>query len=70
MVGIAYISSLAHFCGQGVMLFEPVSSFPFDEGFKTLVVDENQFVRRVEHVLLKVFVIPHFSDKVLCHRLP
>lgn len=52
------------------MLFESVSSFPLDEGFETLVIDENQFMRRVEYVVLKVFVIPHFSNKVLCHRLP
>ena len=49
------------------MLFESVSSFPFDEGFEAFIVDENQFMCWVEHIVLKVFVIPHFSDKVLCH---
>lgn len=49
------------------MLFESVSSFPLDEGLKPLIVDENQFMRRIEYVVPKVFVIPHFSNKVLCH---
>lgn len=31
------------------------------------LVDEYQFVRRVEYVVSKVFVIPHFSNEVLCH---
>lgn len=52
------------------MLFESVSSFPFDEGLETFIVDKNQFMRRVEHIVSKVFVVPHFSDEVLCHRLP
>ena len=52
------------------MLFESVSSFPLDEGFKTLIVDEYQFMRRVEHVVSEIFVIPHFSNEVVCHRLP
>lgn len=51
------------------MLFESVSGFPFDEGLKTFIVDENQFVCWVEYVAPEVFVIPHFSDEVLCHRL-
>lgn len=42
VVGIACLEiSLAHFCGQGCMLFEPVFSLPFDEGFKPFIVDEN-----------------------------
>lgn len=49
------------------MLFESVSGFPFDEGFETFIVDKNQFVRWVEYVVPKVFVVPHFSNKVLCH---
>ena len=49
------------------MLFESVSSFPFDEGFETLIVDENQFMCWVEYVVSKVFVISHFSNEVLCH---
>ena len=49
------------------MLFESVSSFPLDEGFKTLIVDENQFMCRVEHVVPKIFVVPHFSNEVFCH---
>lgn len=49
------------------MLFESVSSFPLDEGFETLVIDENQFMRRVEYVVPKIFVVPRFSDKVLRH---
>ena len=52
------------------MLFESVSSFPLDEGFKTLIVDKNQFMCWVEHISLKIFVIPHFSNEVFCHRLP
>ena len=51
------------------MLFESVSSFPFDEGFEAFIVDKNQFMRWVEYVPLEVFVIPHFSNEVLCHRL-
>lgn len=49
------------------MLFESVSGFPFDEGFETLIVDEYQFVRRVEYVVSKVFVVPHFSNEILRH---
>lgn len=49
------------------MLFESVSSFPLDEGFKTLIVDKNQFMCWVEYVVPKIFVVPHFSDKVLRH---
>lgn len=52
------------------MLFESVSSFPLDEGLKPFIVDENQFVCWVEYIVSKVFVIPHFSNEVLCHRLP
>lgn len=52
------------------MLFESIPSFPFDEGLKTFIVDENQFMRRVEYVVPKVFVIPHFSNEVFRHRLP
>lgn len=52
------------------MLFESVSGFPLNEGLKPFIVDKNQFMRRVEYVVSKVFVIPHFSDKVFCHRLP
>lgn len=51
------------------MLFESVSSFPFDEGLKPFIVDENQFVCWVEYIVSKVFVIPHFSNEVFCHRL-
>ena len=50
------------------MLFESVSGFPFDEGLKTLIVDEYQFVCRVEYIVLEIFVVPHFSNEVLCHR--
>lgn len=49
------------------MLFESVSSFPLNEGLKALIVDKNQFVCWVEYVVPKVFVIPHFSNEVLCH---
>nr|DAN69322.1 MAG TPA: hypothetical protein [Caudoviricetes sp.] len=52
------------------MLFESISSFPFNEGLKPFIVDENQFVRRVEYVVSEIFVIPHLSNEVLCHRLP
>ena len=44
------------------MLFESVSGFPFYEGFKTLIVDEYQFVCWVEYVVSKVFVIPSFLE--------
>lgn len=53
-----------------LMSFESVFGFPLDEGFETFIVDENQFVCRVEYVVSKVFVVPHFSNEVLCHRLP
>nr|DAU45932.1 MAG TPA: hypothetical protein [Bacteriophage sp.] len=49
------------------MLFESVSSFPFDEGLKAFIVNENQFMCWVEYVVPEVFVIPHFSDEVLRH---
>ena len=52
-----------------LILFESVSSFPFDEGLKTFVVDKNQFVRWVEYVSLEVFAVSHFSNEVFCHRL-
>ena len=68
LTGICLTSSLLRL---GVlMLFESVSSFPFDEGLETFIVDEYQFVCWVEYVVPKVFVIPHFSNEVLCHRLP
>lgn len=68
LTGICLTSSLLRL---GVlMLFESVSGFPFDEGLETLIVDENQFVRWVKYVISKVFVIPHFSNEVFCHRLP
>lgn len=51
------------------MLFESVSGFPLYEGLKTFIVDENQFMRRIEYVVSKVFVIPHLSNEVFCHRL-
>lgn len=51
------------------MLFESVSGLPFDEGLKTFIVDENQFVCWIEYVVSKVFVIPHLSNEVFCHRL-
>lgn len=46
------------------MLFESVSSFPFDEGFEAFIVDKNQFMCGVKHISLKIFVIPHFSNEV------
>ena len=49
------------------MVFESVSGFPLYEGLETFIVYENQFMRRIEHVPLEVFVIPHFSNEVLCH---
>lgn len=49
------------------MLFESVSSFPFDERLEAFIVDENQFVRRIEYVVSEVFVIPHFSNEVFRH---
>lgn len=53
-----------------LVLFKSVSSFPFDEGSEAFIVDKNQFVRWVEHVVSEIFVVPHFSNEVLCHRLP
>ena len=68
LTGICLTSSLLRL---GVlMLFESVSSFPFDEGLETLIVDEYQFVCWVEYIVSKVFVVPHFSNEVFCHRLP
>lgn len=68
LTGICLTSSLLRL---GVlMLFESVSSFPFNEGLKPLIVDENQFMCWVEYVVSEIFVIPHFSNEVFCHRLP
>lgn len=65
LTGICLTSSLLRL---GVlMLFESVSSFPLDEGFKTLIVDKNQFMCWVEYVVPKIFVVPHFSNEVFCH---
>lgn len=67
LTGIYLTSSLLRL---GVLLlFKSVFAFPFDEGLEAFIVDENQFVRRVEYVPLEVFVVPHFSNEVLCHRL-
>ena len=49
------------------MLFESVSGFPLDEGFEAFIVDKNQFMCWVEYVVSEIFVVPHLSDKVLCH---
>lgn len=68
LTGICLTSSLLRL---GVlMLFESVSGFPLNEGLETFIVDENQFVCWVKYVVSKVFVVPHFSNEVLCHRLP
>lgn len=67
LIGICLTSSLLRL---GVlMLFESISAFPFDERLKPLIVNENQFVCWVEYVVLEVFVVPHFSNEVFCHRL-
>ena len=68
LTGICLTSSLLRL--GLLMLFESIPAFPLYEGFETLIIDENQFVCRVEYVVSKVFVVPHFSNEVLCHRLP
>lgn len=53
-----------------LVLFKSVSSFPFDEGSEAFIVNKNQFVCWVEYVVPEVFVLSHFTNEVLCHRLP
>ena len=70
MYFIRLCSFLARCYDYVLTLFESVPGFPLDEGFETFIVDENQFVRWVEYVFFEVFVVPHFSNEVFCHRLP
>lgn len=66
LTGICLTSSLLRL--GLLMLFESIPAFPLYEGFETLIIDKNQFVCRVEYIVLEIFVVPHFSNEVLCHR--